>query len=220
MHGESYASHSFLDDWVRRRRRDWRHGPGDRRQRATEYPAHQGSVGLKSGSQPPPHLYTIAPLIYTYNTDTVKDRDGNALPFDADLTSVAFGAGVVMVTKKKIFGANYGFSVLFPVSTTASRAPRSTPTRASGSPTPSSSRSASAGTSSAPTPSPATRSIPDRPLHGWRQQQHRPRHVGPRAVGRHDGVSERGEAVSRLPTLVSFDFSRRRKTARPKSATS
>ena len=75
----------------------------------------KGTVGLKSGTQAPPHWYAILPLIYTYNTDTVRDRDGNEFRFDADLTSLAYGAGVVRVTNKKIFGANYGFQVLFPL---------------------------------------------------------------------------------------------------------
>jgi hypothetical protein len=74
----------------------------------------KGTVGLKSGSQPPPHWYVVAPLIYVYNTDTVKDRDGDELPFHPDLTSVVYGAGVVRVTTKKILGGFYGFQVLFP----------------------------------------------------------------------------------------------------------
>ena len=36
----------------------------------------KGSVGLKGGSQPPPGGYVVAPLLYFYNTDTVKNRDG------------------------------------------------------------------------------------------------------------------------------------------------
>ena len=34
----------------------------------------KGTVGLKGGSQPPPHWYIVAPLVYTYNTDTVAAR--------------------------------------------------------------------------------------------------------------------------------------------------
>jgi hypothetical protein len=75
----------------------------------------KGTVGLKAGSQPPPHTYVIAPLYYVYFTDTVKDRDGNKVPSDASLTSHAFGAGINVVTTKKILGGNYGFQVLFPV---------------------------------------------------------------------------------------------------------
>jgi hypothetical protein len=75
----------------------------------------KGGVGLKAGSQPPPGGYVVAPLLYFYNTDTVKDRDGNTLPFTADLTSVFFGAGYSHVTTKKILGGLYGFTVVMPV---------------------------------------------------------------------------------------------------------
>ena len=75
----------------------------------------KGATGLKSGSQPPPHWYAVLPLLYVYNTDTVKDRDGNRLPVNADLTSVAYGVGLLKVTSKKILGGYYGFQVLFPV---------------------------------------------------------------------------------------------------------
>ncbi len=74
----------------------------------------KGTVGLKSGSQPPPHRYVIAPLLYTYNTDTVKDRDGDRLPLDADLTMWAYGAGLVLVTNKKVLGGYYGFQCCSP----------------------------------------------------------------------------------------------------------
>ena len=39
----------------------------------------KGAVGSRAGSQPPPHAYVIAPIGYIYNTDEVKDRDGNTL---------------------------------------------------------------------------------------------------------------------------------------------
>ncbi len=75
----------------------------------------KGSVGLKAGSQAPPHLYVVMPLLYFYNTDTVRNRDGNKLPFNVSLTSAMFGAGALNVTTKKILGGNYAFQVLFPV---------------------------------------------------------------------------------------------------------
>ncbi len=75
----------------------------------------KGTVGLKSGSQAPPGVYFIAPLFYVYKTDDVKDRDGDRLPFAADLTSQVYGGGVSVVTKTKLFGGFYGFQVLFPV---------------------------------------------------------------------------------------------------------
>lgn len=75
----------------------------------------KGTVGLKGGSQPPPHVYVIAPLFYAYNTDTVKDADGPRLPIDARLSSLAYGGGISVVTSKKLLGGLYGFQVLFPV---------------------------------------------------------------------------------------------------------
>jgi hypothetical protein len=75
----------------------------------------KGAVGLKAGSQPPPGGYVIAPLLYFYSTDTVKDRDGDKLPINAEITSAFFGAGYSRTTSKKILGGTYGFAVLFPV---------------------------------------------------------------------------------------------------------
>lgn len=75
----------------------------------------KGTVGLKAGTQPPPHWYGILPLLYVYNADEVKNRDGERVPIDADLTSTAFAAGIMKVTTKKLLGGNYAFQVLFPV---------------------------------------------------------------------------------------------------------
>jgi hypothetical protein len=74
-----------------------------------------GAVGLKGGSQPPPRVYVMAPFLYVYDTDEVKDRDGERLPGDASITSVAYAGGVSVVTTRKILGGNYGFQMLFPV---------------------------------------------------------------------------------------------------------
>jgi hypothetical protein len=65
-------------------------------------------AGLKGGSPPPPHWYGIGPLIYTYNTDTVRDREGDRFPVVADITTVVVGAGINRVTTKKILGGFYG----------------------------------------------------------------------------------------------------------------
>jgi hypothetical protein len=73
----------------------------------------KGTVGLKAGSQPPPHLYVVLPLVYAYNTDTVRTADGRRLPFPS-FNTVAYAAGVNKVTTKKLLGAYYGFQVLFP----------------------------------------------------------------------------------------------------------
>jgi hypothetical protein len=74
----------------------------------------KGTVGLKGGSQPPPNIYVIAPLIYIYRTDTVKDADGNSLPGTTSLVSSAYAGGFSVVTTRKILGGFYGFQMLFP----------------------------------------------------------------------------------------------------------
>ena len=75
----------------------------------------KGSVGLKSGSQPPPGGYIAAPVLFFYSADDVRDRDGNQLPPTANLDAALFGVGYLHVTNKKILGGNYAFQVLFPV---------------------------------------------------------------------------------------------------------
>ena len=75
----------------------------------------KGTTGLKSGSQAPPHRYFIGPLIYVYNTDTVKNQHGDKLPGDESINMVAYGVGYSQVTTRKIFGAFYGYEILFPV---------------------------------------------------------------------------------------------------------
>jgi len=75
----------------------------------------KGGVGLKSGSQPPPHVYLIAPYIYIYDTDTVRNKDGDQLPGDASISSVAYAAGISVVTSKKLLGGFYGYQILAPV---------------------------------------------------------------------------------------------------------
>jgi hypothetical protein len=75
----------------------------------------KGAVGLKAGSQPPPGGYVVLPIVYVYNTDTVRDRNGDRLPIDASISSVFYGAGYSHVTTKTILGGQYGFTFLFPV---------------------------------------------------------------------------------------------------------
>jgi len=74
----------------------------------------KGVVGLKGGSQPPPGTYVIAPLLYIYDTDTVRTRDGTRLPIDARVTSALFAGGLNIVTTRTILGGRYGFQLLFP----------------------------------------------------------------------------------------------------------
>jgi len=72
----------------------------------------KGSVGLKAGSQPPPGGYVVAPLLYLYKTDTVRNRNGEKFPVSVDLTAQLFAAGYAQTTTKKVLGGYYGFSVL------------------------------------------------------------------------------------------------------------
>jgi len=72
----------------------------------------KGSVGVKAGSPPPPGAYYIAPLLYFYSTDDVRNRDGDRVPINANIDAALFGAGVTVVTKKTILGGSYGFTVL------------------------------------------------------------------------------------------------------------
>lgn len=73
----------------------------------------KGSFGVKGGSQAPPGEYAIAPLLYFYSADDVRNANGDRVPaLDASLDSAMFGAGVAVVTKKQILGGYYGFSVL------------------------------------------------------------------------------------------------------------
>jgi hypothetical protein len=75
----------------------------------------KGTVGLKAGSQPPPRLYVIAPLLFVYHTDQVRNADGDRLPIDANLSVTVFGGGINLVTGRKILGGFYGLQILFPV---------------------------------------------------------------------------------------------------------
>lgn len=74
----------------------------------------KGTTGLKAGTMPPPHVY-VPTLYYVYRTDTVKNADGDSLPFNVSLTSHAYGIGLFVVTPRKILGADYAYEVLFPI---------------------------------------------------------------------------------------------------------
>jgi hypothetical protein len=75
----------------------------------------RGGVGLKAGSQPPPGGYVIAPLLYFYSVDKLKNANGDTIPLDLKINTAMFGGGLFYVTTKKLLGGFYGFQVLFPV---------------------------------------------------------------------------------------------------------
>jgi len=72
-----------------------------------------GSLGLQSGTQPPPGIYA-GNLLWVYPTSTIKDNQGNQVNQRGSLTSTLDGIVVSGVTNWKFLGANYGASVVIP----------------------------------------------------------------------------------------------------------
>jgi len=71
----------------------------------------KGDMGLKSGSQAPPGGYATA-LFYRYGSDTITTKSGLTASTTESGLTMGMGVGVVtFVTTKKIFGANYGFTL-------------------------------------------------------------------------------------------------------------
>ena len=85
----------------------------------------KGDFGLQAGTQPPPGFYVV-PLLYGYEADTLRDRNGDPRPAIAAGGEVEAQAGVVgllWVTENKILGGNYGFSIWPGVTNNAVAAP-------------------------------------------------------------------------------------------------
>ena len=85
-----------------------------------------GDYGVQSGSQPAPGFY--AALFYLrYDTDTIKDADGNIVclaPSAPGSIGVAAVAPLAWyVTKTKVLGANYGAMVVLPFANASIEAP-------------------------------------------------------------------------------------------------
>jgi hypothetical protein len=74
----------------------------------------KGDFGLQSGSQPPPGFY-IAPMYYRYDTDTLKDLDGNSVSLapqnKGSLEANAYVLSLIWVSEYKILGGNYSFQI-------------------------------------------------------------------------------------------------------------
>ena len=85
-----------------------------------------GDFGVQSGSQPAPGFYA-ALFLQRYDTDTIKDADGNVVrPAPDDPGSIGIGAVapiVWYVSKAKLLGANYGVMVVLPFANAALEAP-------------------------------------------------------------------------------------------------
>ena len=77
-----------------------------------------GDFGVNSGSQAGPGFYVAVPF-GQWNADSIKDADGNIVPggqFQGFDVRAVFPT-MLVVTSKKLLGANYGFMVAPPFST-------------------------------------------------------------------------------------------------------
>jgi hypothetical protein len=85
-----------------------------------------GDVGVKSGTQPDPGIY-VANAYYRYLTDAIKGPDGKTVAIDptgsGQQTIQAEMPLVIYVTKKKLFGANYGMMAVMPFANGSLEAP-------------------------------------------------------------------------------------------------
>jgi hypothetical protein len=85
-----------------------------------------GDNGVKSGSQPAPGFYMSA-LYYLYNTDTIKDRDGNRVtpdPTQAGSQTIQVVTPVfTYVSRAKLLGAHYGMMAVVPMASGSLEAP-------------------------------------------------------------------------------------------------
>jgi len=85
-----------------------------------------GDFGVQSGSQPQPGFYT-ALFYYRYDTDTIKNTDGEIIrpapnsPGSIGVTAVA--PILWYVSKAKVLGANYGAMAVLPWANSALEAP-------------------------------------------------------------------------------------------------
>jgi arylsulfatase A-like enzyme len=85
-----------------------------------------GDMGVKSGTQPEPGLYTGS-IFYRYFTDQVKGPNGETVVLDPTRSgSQTINAGVPMflwITSKKFLGANFGMMAVMPFASGALEAP-------------------------------------------------------------------------------------------------
>ena len=74
----------------------------------------RSDYGMKSGSQGPPGFY-LGDIFYFYRTDIVKNLNGDDL---SKAPAIDIFGNIILssyVTKKKILGANYAFTVALPI---------------------------------------------------------------------------------------------------------
>ena len=82
-----------------------------------------GDYGLLSGSQAPPGVYLIAPLYVRYDSDTLRNGLGNALPSETDIAVNSYVFGVTWVSNTKVLGANYSLQAYVPFTNNTLEAP-------------------------------------------------------------------------------------------------
>src|SRR5262249_13762788 len=84
-------------------------------------PVVRGDMGLQAGSQPPPGIY-VTGIVYFYDTHQIVNKNGvrsDRLGLNAEF----YGLGLTYVSKKKILGANYSATGVFPLADTAINSP-------------------------------------------------------------------------------------------------
>ena len=85
-----------------------------------------GDFGVQAGSQPAPGFYA-ALFYFRYDTDTIKDADGNTVRLSPDSPgSIGITAAAPLlwyVSKAKILGANYGVMAVLPWANASLEAP-------------------------------------------------------------------------------------------------
>lgn len=82
-----------------------------------------GFRGLNVAEQPG-EGFTVGNIFTYYPANSIRDRNGDEFPIDADLDIVADTTLLAYTTKKKIFGATYSASVYIPFLNTAVTTPR------------------------------------------------------------------------------------------------
>jgi len=71
-----------------------------------------GAMGLQSGTQTPENTLSVYVPGYFYTASSLRDANGDKALANPDLTMSITGAGASYVSDFKIFGANYGATVL------------------------------------------------------------------------------------------------------------
>ena len=73
----------------------------------------RGDMGLKSGSQPIPGIYIIAPLYFRSDYNGLRGPNGNAVATNIDIDVSLFTVTAISgTTKAKFLGATYGFQII------------------------------------------------------------------------------------------------------------